>query len=194
MYSYSFFVWDPCSSYLTVLRRYKEQLLTCYLVCYFLHLSLVMMYHRCSSFVINLCDVRAIRKKEKRERRSYTSHKSQNHYTTARAQDRCCCFFIDNVAFAKEKTNKTYEAIKNWSLAAPKMASLATDTEKQTNNYDQDQKSSFCKAKKQKQQPNRKLLTRSTFCNINTQGGSKDVIQARQQRPESPAVTHLTCV
>ena len=29
------------------------------------------------------------KREKKRERRSYTSHKSQNHYTTARAQD-CC--------------------------------------------------------------------------------------------------------
>ena len=110
------------------------------------------------------------KRKKKRERRSYTSHKSQNHYTTARAQDRCCCFFIDNVAFAKEKTNKTYEAIKNWSLAAPKMASLATDTEKQTNNYDQDQKSSFCKAKKQKQQTNRKRNSKYFLQHQHTRG------------------------
>ena len=96
--------------------------------------------------------------------------------TAANMHHRCRYFFIDNVAFAKENTNEIYEAIKYLSLAAPKIASLATDT------------------KKQKQQANRKLLTRSTFCNINTQGGSKDVIQARQQRPESPAVTHLTCV
>ena len=102
---------------------------------------------------------------------------------------------MDNVASAKEHTNENYEAIKNLSLAAPKIASLATDTEKQTNNYDQYQKSSFCKAKKQKQQTNRKLLTRSTFCNNNTKThSSKDIIQAQQQRPESPAVTHLTCV
>ena len=114
--------------------------------------------------------------------------------TVANMHHRGRCFFIDNVAFAKENTNETYEAIKNLSLAALKIASLATDTEKQTNNYDQDQKSSFCKAKKQKQQTNRKLLTRSTFCNLNPQGGSKDVIQARQQRPESPAVSHVTCV
>ena len=44
------------------------------------------------------------KRKKKREKRSYTSHKSQNHYTT---------FFIDNVAFAKENTNETYETIKN---------------------------------------------------------------------------------
>ena len=68
---------------------------------------------------------RARYQKKKRERRSYSSHKSQNHYTT---------FFIDSIAFAKENTNETYEAIKNWSLAAPKIASLATDTEKQTKN------------------------------------------------------------
>ena len=201
MYNYWFIIWGVCSSYLTVLRRYKEQLLTCYLVCYFLHLSLVMMYHRCHMLVLGvllhletstlfeIChklvwhawyqkkeeekkEERKRKKKKKRERRSYTSHKSQNHYTTARAQDRCCCFFIDNVAFAKENTNKTYEAVINCSLAAPKIASLATDTEKQTNNYDQYQKSSFCKAKKQKQQTNRKLFTPSTFCNINTQGVS----------------------
>ena len=94
----------------------------------------------------------------------------------ANMHHRCRCFFIDNVAFAKENTNEIYEAIKTLSLAASKIASLATDT------------------KKQKQQTNRKLLTRSTFYNINTQGGSNDVIQARQQRPESPAVSHVTCV
>ena len=44
MYNYSFVIWGVCFSYLTVLRRYKQQLLTCYLVCYFSHLSLVMMY------------------------------------------------------------------------------------------------------------------------------------------------------
>ena len=115
--------------------------------------------------------------------------------TAANMHHRCRCFFMDNVASAKEHTNENYEAIKNLSLAAPKIASLATDTEKQTNNYDQYQKSSFCKAKKQKQQTNRKLLTRSTFCNNNTKThSSKDIIQAQQQRPESPAVTHLTCV
>ena len=44
------------------------------------------------------------KKKRRGERHSYSSHKSQNHYTT---------FFIDNVAFAKENANETYEAIKN---------------------------------------------------------------------------------
>ena len=134
------------------------------------------------------------KKRKKRERRSYSSHKSQNHYTT---------FFIDNVAFAKEKTNKTYEAIKNWSLAAPKIASLATDTEKQTKQTNKQQQQQqkinirsrhFAKQRNKNSKQTNKLLTRSTFCNINTQGGSKDIIQARQQRPESPAVTHLTSV
>ena len=103
------------------------------------------------------------KKRKKRERRSYSSHKSQNHYTT---------FFIDNVAFAEENTNETYEAIKNWSLAAPKNASLATDTEKQTKQTkqttttttkDQYQESSFCKAKKQKQQTNKQTLNSKYF-------------------------------
>ena len=52
----------------------------------------------------------------------------------ANMHHRCPCFFTDNVAFAKENTNETYEAIKNLSLAALKIASLATDTEKQTKN------------------------------------------------------------
>ena len=215
MYNYWFFIWSVCS-YLTVLSIYKEQLLTCDLVCYFWHLSLVVMYHGCHMLVLGVllhletstlfefCHKlvrRARYLKKKRGKGDLILHTRVKTTTprpelkaAANMHHRCRCFFIDNVAFAKENTNEIYEAIKNWSLAAPKMASLATDTEKQTNNYDQDQKSSFCKAKKQKQQPNRKLLTRSTFCNINTQGGSKDVIQAQQQRPESPAVTHLTCV
>jgi len=85
-----------------------------------------------------------------------------------------------------------------------KIASLATDTEKQTKqtNKQQQQKEinirsrHFAKQrnKNSKQTNKQKLFTRSNFCNINTQRGSKDVIQARQQRPESPAVTHLTCV
>ena len=52
--------------------------------------------------------------------------------TVANMHHRCRCFFIDNVAFANENTNESYQAIKNWRVAAPKIASLATDTEKQT--------------------------------------------------------------
>ena len=53
MYNYWFFIWSVCS-YLTVLSRYKEQLLTCYLVCYFSHLSLVVMYHGCHMLVLGV--------------------------------------------------------------------------------------------------------------------------------------------
>ena len=215
MSNFWFVIWDVCSSYLTVLSRYKEQLLTCYLVCYFSHLSFVMMYHGCHVLVLGVLLhietstlfqfshklVRHARYQKKRGKSALILHTRVKTTiprpeikTVANMHHRGRCFFIDNVAFAKENTNETYQAIKNWSVAAPKIASLATDTEKQTKNYDQYQESSFCKAKKQKQQANRKLLTRSTFCNINTQGGSKDVIQTRPQRPESPAVTHLTCV
>ena len=51
--------------------------------------------------------------------------------TAANMHHRCRCFLIDNVAFAKENTNEIYEAIKTLSLAASKIASLATDTKKQ---------------------------------------------------------------
>ena len=54
MYNYSFVIWCVCFSYLTVLRRYKQQLLACYLVCYFSHLSLVMMCHRCHMLVLGV--------------------------------------------------------------------------------------------------------------------------------------------
>ena len=181
MYNYWFVIWGVCSSYLTVLSRYKEQLLTCYLVRYFSHLSLVVVYHGCNMLVLGvllhletstsfeLCRklVRRARyqkkKREKKEGKALLSHKSQSH---------------QNLKFGCSKDCVT----SKWYRKANRKE------------YDQYQESSFCKAKKQKQQTNRKLFTRSTFCNINTQGGSKDVIQARQQRPESPAVTHLTCV
>ena len=123
--------------------------------------------------------MRAIRKR-RRGKRAFTLHikvktatSRPEFKTAANMHHRCRCLFVDNVAFAKKNTTEIYEAIKNCSLAAPKIASLATDTEKQTKNYDQYQESPFCKAKKQKQQTNRKLLTRSTFCNINTQGAPK---------------------
>ena len=105
IYNYWFVIWGVCSSYLTVLSRYKEQILTCYLVCCFSHLSLVMMYHGCHMFVLGMllhletstlfefCHKLVRRahyqKKKERETRFYTSHKSQNRYITARAQD-CC--------------------------------------------------------------------------------------------------------
>ena len=44
IFNYRFVIWGVCSSYLTALIRYKEQLLTFYLMSYFSHLSLVMMY------------------------------------------------------------------------------------------------------------------------------------------------------
>ena len=178
MYNYSFLIWDACSSYLTVLRRYKEQLLTCYLVCYFLHLSLVMMYHRCHMLVLGVllhletstlfefCHKlvrRARYHKKRKEGKALLSHKSQSH---------------QNLKFGCSKDCVT----SKWYRKANRKE------------YDQYQESSFCKAKKQKQQTNRKLFTPSTFCNTNPQGASNDVIQPRQQRPESPAVTHLTCV
>ena len=125
----------------------------------------------CSSFVINSCDVRAIRKQQQQQQKKkkkeekvllyFTQESKPLHHGQSSRQ--MLLFLIDNVAFAKENTNKTYEAVKNWSLAAPNMASLATDTENQTNNYDQDQESSFCKAKKQKQQTNKRTLNSKHF-------------------------------
>ena len=101
------------------------------------------------------------RKKEAKALLYFTQESKPLHHGQSSRQ--MLLFLIDNVAFAKENTNKTYEAVKNWSLAAPNMASLATDTENQTNNYDQDQESSFCKAKKQKQQTNKRTLHSKHF-------------------------------
>ena len=101
------------------------------------------------------------RKKEAKALLYFTQESKPLHHGQSSRQ--MLLFLIDNVAFAKENTNKTYEAVKNWSWAAPNMASLATDTENQTNNYDQDQESSFCKAKKQKQQTNKRTLNSKHF-------------------------------
>ncbi len=101
------------------------------------------------------------RKKEAKALLYFTQESKPLHHGQSSRQ--MLLFLIDNVAFAKENTNKTYEAVKNWSLAAPNMASLATDAENQTNNYDQDQESSFCKAKKQKQQTNKRTLHSKHF-------------------------------
>ena len=77
---------------------------------------------------------------------------------------RCYSCIIDSVAFAKKNTNETFEAIKNWSLTAPKIAPWAVDKEKQKH-YHQYYEPSVSKVQKQKTKQN-KCLTESTFYKV----------------------------
>ena len=207
MYKYWFVIWGVCSSCLTVLSRYIDLLfgelfftfITCNDVSWLPYACFgCVITFRNFNFVRVLSQTRATtalsekkrRKKEGKALLYFTQESKPLHH-----------FLYRQGSFCKGKHEQNLWSPQKLKFGCSKIASLATDTEKQTKpqtNKKQKQKkyeeSSFCKAKKQKQQTNRKLLTRSTFCNINTQGGSKDVIQARQQGPESPAVTHLTRV
>ena len=114
MYKYWFVIWGVCSSCLTVLSRYIDLLfgelfftfITCNDVSWLPYACFgCVITFRNFNFVRVLSQTRATcaLSEKKRERRSYSSHKSQNHYTT---------FFIDSVAFAKETRTKRMKPSK----------------------------------------------------------------------------------
>ena len=86
--------------------------------------------------------------------------------TTANMHHRCHSCIIDIVALAKKNTTKTFEAIKSWSLTAPKIASWAADKEKQTNKNITINIMSRLFPKYRNKKQNRKCLTESTFYKV----------------------------